>query len=487
MVLFSDSFRYETENVARSFFPDLSVSSGPLPQVPPEDGFIYASAARDGGSVVYSVYAEKNGSAIDGRRTVEYVSRQDAELGLCRLLYDKLCDLTGEAPPWGVVTGVRPSKRLRTLLESGMDREECLEYMQRVWYCSRDKSLIAEKAAEASIEARKLSGPKSFSLYVSIPFCPSRCRYCSFVSKTIGKQYGLVDDYMDALCRELVESGRIAKDLGLRLETVYVGGGTPTSVSASQLSRLMDAILGSFDMSTCREFTVEAGRPDTIDGEKLGILKSAGVDRISINPQSAEPEVLRRAGRVPGPEMVEKAFSLARKTGFRTINSDLIAGLEGDTPEGFARSLEWLEGLGPENITVHALTLKRAADLKEEGIKACEGVPRMISHAGEELGRHGYEPYYMYRLKGTADGLENTGFTICGHISLYNVFIIDEVHSIISCGAGGMTKMVGEGGKKISRIPNYKYPAEYIAGIDKELEGKEKIYEFYTQHDIAAT
>ena len=485
MRLYRKEFGYEIENVARSFFPYLEATDEDIDESGTEDRI--SQEVRDlGSSLEYCVRCRYKGIE---KSSITIVPKEtpvnEKELKVCRGVYDMLSDLLGKAPPWGVLTGVRPAKRAAEMLMSGLSDKESISKLQRDWYVSREKAEIAVESAGASIRAKKLTHPGSFSLYVSIPFCPSRCKYCSFVSKTIGSSYSLVDPYIDCLLRELTYVQQIVSSRALKLETVYVGGGTPTSVSAEQLETLLRGMTGIFDLGTVKEFTVEAGRPDTITEEKLKVLKEYGVDRISINPQTGNDRVLRENGRFHTAKDIENCFAAARKAGIGNINADLIAGLAGDDLESFKKTLSWLCGLDPENITVHSLTRKRAATLRELGEGACPDVEKMVDYSRCFLREKGYGVYYMYRQKGTVDGLENTGYCKEGRECLYNIFIMDELHTIVSCGAGGVTKLVDQSSGKISRVTNYKYPAEYIDGIESMLERKDKIDVFYAEHPEA--
>ena len=321
------------------------------------------------------------------------------------------------------------------------------------------------------------------SVYAGIPFCPSRCSYCSFVSRTVGDKatQALVQPYVDKLCQELTAIRRTVDKCGLRVRTLYIGGGTPTSLSAAQLTQLMAHIADTFDLSALDEYTVEAGRPDCTDAEKLHILKQYGATRISINPQTFSDAVLANIGRRHTAQDIADCFAAARQAGHRNINMDLIAGLPGDTVEGFTRSLQTAISLDPENITVHTLTLKRASDLVvEHRAAAYDDVAAMLEQCGA-LYAAGYRPYYLYRQKGTLQNLENIGWAKPGTECLYNIYIMEEVHTILSAGAGGSTKLVVPGARrgKIQRIFNFKYPNEYIGRFEEILARKKGVEEFY--------
>ncbi|MBO7519454.1 MAG: coproporphyrinogen dehydrogenase HemZ, partial [Clostridia bacterium] len=332
------------------------------------------------------------------------------------------------------------------------------------------------------------SKPESFSLYVSVPFCPSRCSYCSFVSHSVENAKDIIPEYLELLKEELKYTARIVKDLKLKLQTVYVGGGTPTSISADQLKNLLFTIRENFDFSCVQEFTVEAGRPDTVDSLKLAAIKSAGATRISINPQSMNDEVLKTIGRRHTAADQKKAFSLARQAGFDNINTDLIAGLPGDTPESFKETLKEILSLNPESVTVHALSVKRAANITRAGELPDMSVgtlaAQMVDYARQTLKGAGLSPYYMYRQSKTVGNLENVGYAKKGYEGLYNVFIMDETHTVLACGASAVSKLKEPGGNNIERIFNFKYPYEYIKRFDEIIARKEGIKAYYDKYPV---
>ena len=328
------------------------------------------------------------------------------------------------------------------------------------------------------------SAPKTYSLYIGIPFCPSRCSYCSFVSCNLDRDRKLVQPYVDCLCREVEEIRAQAEQAGLKLCSIYIGGGTPTSLSADQLRQLMGTVRQCFDLSRVVEYTVEAGRPDCTDAEKLAVIKEYGATRISINPQTFSDEVLAGIGRRHSAQDILDCFADARKAGHDDINMDLIAGLPGDTVEGFEKSLRQAIALDPENITVHTLTLKRASRIVIEDQKENDyaDVAAMLEKC-HLLAEAGYRPYYLYRQKNTLQNLENVGWCKPGHEGYYNIYIMEEVQTILSAGAGGSTKLVADGGKRMQRIFNFKYPTEYIQRFDEVLERKKGVAVFY-DHDL---
>ena len=324
------------------------------------------------------------------------------------------------------------------------------------------------------------SAPKTYSLYIGIPFCPSRCSYCSFVSCNLDRDRKLVQPYVDCLCKEVAEIRAQAECAGLTLCSIYIGGGTPTSLSAAQLRQLMGTVRENFDLSKVVEYTVEAGRPDCTDAEKLAVIKEYGATRISINPQTFSDAVLANIGRKHSAQDILDCYADARRAGHEDINMDLIAGLPGDTVEGFEHSLRQAIALQPENITVHTLTLKRASRIVIEDQKENDyaDVAAMLEKC-HLLAEAGYRPYYLYRQKNTLQNLENVGWCKPGHEGYYNIYIMEEVQTILSAGAGGSTKLVADGGKRMQRIFNFKYPNEYIQRFAEVLERKKGVAEFY--------
>ena len=334
-----------------------------------------------------------------------------------------------------------------------------------------DCSLSTAKAA-ARLENRDVS------LYVGIPFCPTRCAYCSFVSRTVGKRTELVEPYLQALLQEIRCVGKLMENSGKTVRTIYIGGGTPTTLSEPQMSLLLDTIRECFDLSRCIEFTVEGGRPDTLNSEKLRSIAAHGVDRMSINPQTMVDEVLRLSARPHKAADVLRAYQEAVDAGFDAINMDLIAGLPGDTQEGFRHSLDTVVALRPANITVHTLALKKDADLfqRRENLPTAEDVTQMVAYATEKLSALGYRPYYLYRQKYMSGSFENVGWSRDGLDCLYNIYMMEEVHTIVSVGGGSISKVNLPDGKLV-RFPNPKFPEQYIEMLDTVLEKKKEMFE----------
>mgnify|MGYP000631094401 CR=1 FL=1 len=471
------NFHFELENLTRLFFPNEKITvirDFSEPQPP----YIYTEVSD---KITISVNI---GSFNTSETAVKKLTDDDNELVSAQLLYKLLCDFTGLTQPWGILTGVRPVKLLRRLAEESSE-EQAVKKFEKDFFVSNEKIALSRETEHNERNILELSKPESFSLYVGIPFCPSRCSYCSFVMASIERAEKLIEPYTKLLCEEIKRTAEIANKLGLRLETVYFGGGTPTTLSAEQLDTVLGTVNNSFDMSTCREFTVEAGRPDTIDIAKLFALKENKVDRISINPQTVNDEVLKTIGRKHTAQQFFDAFELARKCGFDNINTDLIAGLPTDTPESFKNSLDSIVRLNAECITVHTLCMKRASRLTTEGVtldlQQARDAREMLAYTQNILGQNEYIPYYMYRQSRMVGNLENVGWSKRGFESLYNVYVMDETHTILACGSGGVTKLKRNNPDYLERIFNFKYPYEYIDRFDELIQRKSGIMQFYGQ------
>lgn len=471
------NFHFELENLTRLFFPNEKITvirdfSEPQPPC------IYTEVSD---KITISVNI---GSFNKSETAVKKLTDDDNELVSAQLLYKLLCDFTGLTQPWGILTGVRPVKLLRRLAEESSE-EQAVKKFEKDFFVSNEKIALSRETEHNEQKILELSKPESFSLYVGIPFCPSRCSYCSFVMASIERAEKLIEPYTKLLCEEIKRTAEIANKLGLRLETVYFGGGTPTTLSAEQFDTVLGTVNKSFDMSTCREFTVEAGRPDTIDIAKLFALKENKVDRISINPQTVNDEVLKTIGRKHTAQQFFDAFELARKCGFDNINTDLIAGLPTDTPESFKNSLDSIVRLNAECITVHTLCMKRASRLTTEGVtldlQQARDAREMLAYTQNILGQNEYIPYYMYRQSRMVGNLENVGWSKRGFESLYNVYVMDETHTILACGSGGVTKLKRNNPDYLERIFNFKYPYEYIDRFDELIQRKSGIMQFYGQ------
>ena len=386
-----------------------------------------------------------------------------------------------EKPPWGAVTGVRPGKLLSPMIKAGLTEQQAVRRMEQDYDVSPERARLCLDTSRATLQAEALLQPRDVCLYIGIPFCPTRCAYCSFVSQSTEKSMQLIPPFLDALSEELSAVTEQIRKLNLRVISVYMGGGTPTTLTAAQLDRLFSELKEQTDLSALREWTVEAGRPDTVTAEKLQVLRRHGVDRVSVNPQSMSDAVLEAIGRKHSAADILDALRLVRETGGFAVNMDLIAGLPTDTGEGFRRTLDKVLDLKPENITVHTLSIKRGARLKfGEGSLPTDGeVGRMLDYANRTLPEAGFRPYYLYRQKNMSGGYENIGWTLPGHENLYNICIMEELCSILALGAGGSTKLIRRDGGKNVRLVAPKYPAEYIGAIERICSDKERIGAFY--------
>ena len=391
--------------------------------------------------------------------------------------YLAACQLLPVLPPWGALAGVRPTKlTTKHLLEGGTPRSAD-KMLKDVYYVTESRRKLAVDCSVSTVRAARLLQPQDLSVYIGIPFCPSRCAYCSFVSRTIGKKTELLEPYLEALLSEIRLTGDLLRVSGKTIRSLYIGGGTPTTLSTPQMIRLLDTMNQSFDLSRCLEFTVEGGRPDTLDEEKLRAIHDRGVNRMSINPQTMEDSVLRCCGRIHKTQDILRAYDQATAADFQDINMDLIAGLPTDTPEGFRHSLDAVAQLNPSNITVHALALKKGADLFEhrENLPSAEAVAEMVAYAETALRGLGYKPYYLYRQKYMSGSFENVGWSRDERDCLYNIYMMEEVHTIVSLGGGGMNKVNLPDGS-LRRFHNPKFPEQYIEMLDSVLQQKRELF-----------
>ena len=383
-------------------------------------------------------------------------------------------------PAWGALAGVRPTKISTKHLLEGNTPQSAEKLLKDVLYVTQERRRLAVDCSVSTVNAAEKLRKDDISLYVGIPFCPTRCSYCSFVSRTVGRRTELMTPYLEALKKEIEVTGQLLKESGKHIRSVYIGGGTPTTLTSDQMAALLDAIYGAFDLSECLEFTVEGGRPDTLSEEKLAVIRSHGADRMSINPQTMVDSVLRACGRPHTAADVLEAYRWAETAGFTDINMDLIAGLPTDDFEGFKHSLDTVAALRPANITVHTLALKKGADLfeKRENLSETDEVSRMVDYANETLRALGYKPYYLYRQKYMSGSFENVGWSRDGLDCLYNIYMMEEVHSILSLGGGGMNKGNLPDGS-LQRFHNPKFPEQYIEMIDDVCKQKEEIFSLF--------
>ncbi len=385
-------------------------------------------------------------------------------------------------PGWGALTGIRPAKLLRKLLEEGLSERTALSRFIRRYDVSRERAELCLGTARESLLARRSLEERDICLYIGIPFCPTRCAYCSFVSLDVSRSMELIPAFLEALWLEMEATASVVRELGLRVVSVYVGGGTPTTLDEGQLDALCGRLETMFDLTAVREFTVEAGRPDTITLGKLKALRRHGVTRVSVNPQSMSDRVLEAIGRKHSVGQVREALSCARAAGDFDINMDLIAGLPADSAEGFRETLRAVLALSPENVTVHTLAMKKGSRLLLEGtaIPSAAEVGRMLDAARDNLTSAGYKPYYLYRQKFMSGGFENVGWSKAEKASLYNLCVMEELTTVLAMGGGASTKLVAAAGR-IERIFAPKYPREYINGIGKVVGDKRKLTAFYRE------
>ena len=381
---------------------------------------------------------------------------------LQRAFYLAAVDCLGTEPPWGMLSGVRPVKLPTRAMEAGASPRQAEAMLRDQYRVSPLRRQLAMDCAQASLAVKRDLKPQEISLYVGIPFCPTRCAYCSFISAS-GSANRLIPDYLDALLAEI--DGAAARRAGKTVRSVYLGGGTPTTLEAPQLAELLDRLRRAFQLAPGTECTVEAGRPDTITREKLIAIREGGGNRISVNPQTMSDPVLAAIGRSHRAQDIRRAYALARETGVGAVNMDLIAGLPADTPAGFRRTVEEVLAMAPENITVHTLALKKGARLRQEETPLPSGtdVAAMLDFAWAALRQAGYLPYYLYRQKFMSGSFENVGWCKPGFVNVYNICMMEELHTVLSLGAGGVTKLV-EGGV-VRRLANPKYPQEYLRNM----------------------
>ena len=401
----------------------------------------------------------------------------DTKNDLKRNIYTNLLKLGNKELPWGTLTGIRPTKIVMEMLENDMSLEDIKKHLKEVYLVSDKRIKLCTDTAKNEFNIlKKIDYKNGYSLYIGIPFCPTRCLYCSFTSYSIAQWKKDTDTYVEALCKELLAVSKMYK--GKKLQTIYMGGGTPTSLEGYQLSKILNVVKKNFDLSNLLELTVEAGRPDSITREKLEALKTAGVDRISINPQTMQQKTLDLIGRHHTIEDIYESYQLARDVGFKNINMDFIIGLNGETLEDVSDSFTKVRSFAPESITIHSLALKRAARLNTENkreIMDNDLILSMINTATDTCADLGLEPYYLYRQKNMAGNLENIGFSKPGKECLYNILIMEEKQTIIACGAGTSSKIVfGDG--RIERIENVKDPKLYIERLDEMIERKENMH-----------
>lgn len=495
-----DINKYYVQTLCMVFFPGATFGENELPcEGVPE---VNVEVCRDEAAGFATAFASiklndklcESTESVSLAEEITFATHEAIAVGKAIFAAGK--ELLGHTPPWGILTGVRPAKVANSILRLGKGKIMAKKALRDEYFLNPQKAALAVSVASAEMKILKKTHRDTCSLYISIPFCPSRCAYCSFVSYTTKRLLSMVDDYLDAMLIDLEDTFDTIKRLGMRLTTIYIGGGTPTTLSAHQLRRLLSKISEHVDTGSLLEFTLEAGRPDTITREKLEVAKEYGVSRVSVNPQTLNDDILREIGRRHTVDDFFKAYALAKEVGFRDINVDLIAGLPGDDFQNFSETVDRIIELAPTNITVHTFCVKKASDAlrNNSSVYSLSGgdAAKSVSYSQLKTKFAGYKPYYMYRQKNTVGNLENVGFSIEGHEGLYNVYMMEEFQTIFAVGAGAVTKLVkfeGEFGvdPKIMRLFRPKYPYEYLReaedsdenGYGRREKNKEQIFEFF--------
>lgn len=481
---------YYVQMLCMIFFPGISFKEEDA-EKEGEPSLYVRMDERDDGYLASATMHRKNKSASAEQFcpfTQSETKARCAKLAVGAAVMSAGEKLLGYRPTWGIMTGVRPAKLAMELLEAGKTPEQTRAALERDYFAIPKKAALA---TEVAINEKALVGvpsAKDCSLYISIPFCPSRCAYCSFVSYTSDRLLSLIPDYLTALCEEIKQILVQIKAMRLNLKTIYIGGGTPTILDADQLRTLLFTVAEGCDVTTLEEYTLESGRPDTITAEKFAVAKEYGVSRVSVNPQTLSDRVLRAIGRNHTAEEFLRAYDIAKQSGIACINTDLIAGLPGDTFTSFARSFDRILDLNPENITVHTFCVKKAAEIIQQGSKVYSrqggDAGKCVDYTQIRALQNGYVPYYMYRQKNTVGNLENVGFAHPGTEGRYNIYMMEEYHSIFAAGAGAVSKVVDfapvDGSpRKIDRFFNHKYPFEYLRDtqLDEKLSFIRKFYE----------
>ncbi len=492
--------KYYVQTLCMVFFPGATfgeneVSGEGIPEVAVD---VYSDKGGEAVSAYISI--KLNDKLCEATETVyldeEVTFGTHESVAVGRAIFAAGKELLGHTPPWGILTGVRPAKVAGGLLRSGKGVLKTKKIMRDEYFLNPQKAALAVSVASAELKLTKKMPRNTCSLYISIPFCPSRCAYCSFVSYTTKRLLSMIDEYLVVLLSELDSTFKVIKKLGMTLTTIYIGGGTPTTLSAEQLDRLLSKIDEHIDTASLLEFTLEAGRPDTITAEKLTVAKAHGVTRISVNPQTLSDDILREIGRRHTTEDFYRAFALAKESGIRDINVDLIAGLPGDDFKNFSETVDKIIELAPTNITVHTFCVKKASDAlrNNSSVYSLTGgdAAKSVSYSQLKTKFAGYKPYYMYRQKNTVGNLENVGFSLEGHEGLYNIYMMEELQTIFAVGAGAVTKLVKHSptdptDTKIERIFRPKYPYEYLRlAEEKKTEGEgsllrdeQEIFDFF--------
>lgn len=479
-------FEYDIHSLVKAFFPAEEVLvTAEEKQVDERISFRLAVIYETEPDQIRFDIIEDDIVIRSAKTDVDFADRKGTKNKLKQALYQLLEAYSGQTLPWGTLTGIRPTKIPMNMLEEGKSEEEITSYMKETYFASDEKIDLSIQVAQRELELlQKIDYENGYSLYIGIPFCPSTCLYCSFTSYPIGLWSKRVDEYLDALEKEIDFTAEKFRDK--HLNSIYIGGGTPTTLSPEQLDRLITKIENSFDFSHLLEFTVEAGRPDSITEEKLLALRKHHISRISINPQTMKQETLELIGRHHTVQQTIDSFRLARSLGFDNINMDLIVGLPEESLEDVENTMKQLMELKPDNLTVHSLAVKRAARLRMqreeyEGLHM-ENTWDTIALTAEYAQKMGLEPYYLYRQKNMAGNFENVGYARPGCAGVYNILIMEEKQTIMALGAGATTKFVMDGGSRIERVANVKDVTNYLDRVDEMIERKEKEMEAIHWH-----
>lgn len=469
------NFEYDIYSLIKAFYPreDIQVIPGDYEG---QERISFCLVVRYTPERIFICLEDENGEK-EYQVDTDYSDRKSTKNNLKKLIYQILKEKTGRTLPWGTLTGIRPTKIPLNMLEQGKSKDEILSYMKETYDISEEKAEVSYQVAKTEYDLlAPIDYEKGYSLYVGIPFCPSTCLYCSFTSYPVGVWKNRMDEYLDALFKEIDFVSEKMKNR--TLHTIYIGGGTPTSLSAEQLDRLFTKLEQSVPVDKVLEFTVEAGRPDSITLEKLQVIHNHGIRRISINPQTMNQKTLDLIGRHHTVEQIKESFAMARKVGIETINMDLIVGLPGETLTDVEYTLKEIQKLNPENLTVHSLALKRSARLNIQWDKyqnyQMENSETHMEEAKKVAESMGMHPYYLYRQKNMTGNLENIGFAKEGCEGLYNVLIMEEKQTIVALGAGAACKYVSNHGKTVTRSENVKDVGLYIERIDEMIERKRK-------------
>ena len=490
--------RYYVQTLCMVFFPGATFGENETSGEGVPEVTVSVYRDHDTNDETAFVSIKLNDKVCEATETVSYGEDVSiatrASIAVGRALFAAGKELLGHIPPWGILTGVRPAKVASAFLYGGKGIIKTRRILRDEYFVNPQKAALATAVASNEMKLLKKLPKDGCSIYISIPFCPSRCAYCSFVSSTTPRLLSMIDDYLNAMLSELDETLSVIKSQGLQIQTVYIGGGTPTTLNVRQLRKLLKKISNNVDKDSLLEFTLEAGRPDTITADKLAVAKEYGVTRISVNPQTLSDDLLKEIGRKHSTEDFYRAYELAKRSGIRDITVDLIAGLPGDDFKNFSETLDKIIELQPTNITVHTFSVKKAADVlkKNSGVYSLSGndAAKSVSYSQIKTKFAGYKPYYMYRQKNTVGNLENVGFSMEGHEGLYNIFMMEETQTIFAVGAGAVTKLVHhkkDGDTVIERIFNPKYPYEYLRkrnsdGANDAPTFRERVTDFYSKY-----